>query len=100
MILPEDDARFSTFVISASGACLCLHECRDDALHALGSLARWETSSRGYAMPWRTRLPHEPAASLGAPGTDQAAVSIRSETSDGPMPDAMDSGSDDGSRTI
>lgn len=50
MILPEDDDRFSTFVISASGACLCLHECRDDVLHALG-----EFGTLGDAI---TRLCH------------------------------------------
>ena len=42
MILPDDDDRLSTFVISASGACFCLHECRDDELQGLGEFATWE----------------------------------------------------------
>jgi hypothetical protein len=36
ILLPEDDDRFSSFVISPAGECLCLEEVRDDALHSLG----------------------------------------------------------------
>ena len=36
ILLPEDDDRFSTFVISTGGGCLCLAEVRDDTLHNLG----------------------------------------------------------------
>jgi hypothetical protein len=36
ILLPEDDDRFSTFVISTAGGCLCLEEVRDDALHNFG----------------------------------------------------------------
>jgi hypothetical protein len=39
MLLPEDDDRFSTFVISTAEGCLCLEEVRDDALHSLGRFA-------------------------------------------------------------
>jgi hypothetical protein len=36
ILLPEDDDRFSTFVISLAGGQLCLGEVRDDALYNLG----------------------------------------------------------------
>jgi hypothetical protein len=36
MVLPEEDDRFPTFVISHAGASFCLEELRDDALHNLG----------------------------------------------------------------
>jgi hypothetical protein len=53
MILPEDDDRFPTFVISHAGTCFCLEELRDDALHDLGELA--DTISRLHrAMVERT----------------------------------------------
>jgi hypothetical protein len=42
MILPEDDDRRSTFVISVAGAHLCLDEVRDDALRSLGRFATLE----------------------------------------------------------
>jgi len=39
MMLPDDDERLSTFVISASGAGFCLQECRGDVLRGLGEFA-------------------------------------------------------------
>jgi hypothetical protein len=39
IVLPEDDDRFPTFVISHAGASFCLEELRDDALHDLGEFA-------------------------------------------------------------
>jgi hypothetical protein len=39
IILPEDDDRFPTFVISHAGPGFCLEELRDDALHNRGQFA-------------------------------------------------------------
>jgi hypothetical protein len=58
ILLPEDDDRFSTFLISTGGGCLCLGEVRDDALHSLG----WFTTLADTI----TRLRHAMAAQADA----------------------------------
>ena len=64
MVVPEDDDRFSTFVISVASSRFCVHECRRDVRYRRGQFDTLEGAI--------TRLRHALADQVGPTAGDVA----------------------------